>query len=1012
MIHMKEKILFGVVIFVTYLILMLPVSYAQSTASLTEKSNTEKENPNTAGDVISGLMIAVPSLLADFFKIIEMVITKFIENVLPSVNGQYECYPNGCPDSVNYYCDFETESDPNAECRLRSLIDLSAVTISPISFERCDVSHEAKVNFKIDFAPRGLKSIDNPQLNLGNGVGARPLTSCVMEEETSEYRKYSCDVTIPSLGANCQQGGAIIEGNTLTMEIDFNNVPAGISHKENLEGSTHSLILTSATCGDGNYQQDWNENCCYESSCPSSTEFCDLSVDDRYAGDYLQGSCQALVKDTDLVVKGASRSFDHHDSLTGDLVEFNYQISNKPASWIAAENELCSIACSTPGETCTATCSVASCSEAASSSTSIYNSTCYLRFYISDHDQAKTYTLRPTFNISIRYYNSSFSDPTAIITENLRETQYPFLIQVSGSTCGNSQAEYGETASNCCIDVACPSEYYCDWIDGSAGTNRCKADNLNIEVESLEEAELTTTRVMGPVQYEGGFAYQPVVTVPVSTEFKVKVENIPDTIDWNSLQTACNFNEPEYSFDCRAVPGTRDDVGDDIFLTYELQIPAINLEKTSYLVSPDQVMLTTNTIDLSISFRDRGQTVTRSFTDDIPPIIINIENSCGNGIDESDTGEGQCCVLEEIPCGDGLQCIGTQDSNACVDPTEMNLIVDVPDQSCIIRTANGKCNLNEFYFGVAIYAPEGVLPDDLELIGGFYIFDPDEGPQTPYAPVEIYQRTLSKDSCSELEVNSINDFKQYGCSITLPPINYSTEGVGRHSLNLTVDVSYDQGNQRETLNRLDDFNVRRTQIDELKSCQERVDEFDGLKVTMERMHPHFDDLAKFFFYLAISCGVGCAIFAFVFKPLAAYFFCPLALLSGIASCIYAGTGPDNNDNVYNEHVRRVEETRDKFEETCGSYGVHLTIDEQNDKLDDLWSNFNADYSYQDADVEAEKWGKLMGVGCLVGVSTSLAFGPGAIGAATSSAAPAGAPAAGTSGGSALGDYVPSAVTNG
>lgn len=917
-----------------YLILMLPVTYAQSVSSVI----SYEEDSNLMGNILA----KIPTYLLEFVDIIKLVIENFLNSIAPSVNAQ-SCNPgcdgdgvpetgeqplsccydyNGCPASTDY-CDL-TISTPSLSCGIckpKSDISLSSPSLQTTNFQNCQVTHATNVTFSISNHPSTDILFSTKKLVLNSGLNNVTLGQCTIINDLGSFKTYKCDVTIPTF--SCGSGLVSITDNSIELKISVIDA----QHTSALETMTSALsdiTIQSYTCGDGNFQPEYGEVCCYESGC-SSTQYCDIESTPN------TGSCKTLPSDFDLIITPTSTlSFDHYAD-ADNKVDLDLQIFDLPSNAIV-NTPTCVSSCL---EGCDSTCSVTC--NSGSLSGSLYISSCTLSFVINNYVADQRYNLDPTITTKIDYSNGSSSLSTDLVAVDV------FRISMDTSVCGNGIPEYNELSNNCCYDVVCSSGF-CDWISGSEGEDRCRNNLPSVSIENIQDNIETTIYLAGPFN-QGGFQYWENRTRSTSFIMESKISNLPDSVKWNFVNATCEFD----NIDCSMSKINRT-IFETAFGKHAIVYYKITIPETIYNpIPPDKIILKNGIVTFSVAYNNGSNILSNEFIHSVQDIEIRIIPQCGNGIDESNLGETACCT--DAGCSTGSTCIGNALNDLCVNPSVSSLIVAVPDQTCTIKRYGSECVLGTTEFAVEFYN----LDSDISLIRGYYRLD--DGNQRPLV------------GCAQ-EVNYNGSFESYSCRIS-EEIGETEVGVTQHILNVTFDVNFG-GGVTSTLNSIDTFRVNTVKDENLVSCQNRVSQFENMEAEMEDIINWFERKATLYLIITAALAAGCVI-CIIWCQKAAKYLCLGALVTGVAACAYNKIADDGS--IYQEQIESVRKKKDQFNDLCRPHNITTSGETMEDKLNAI----DREDNFQKELADKDKYRTQLSAACLIGVTVGVAYGPKSLG---------------------------------
>ncbi len=712
-------------ILASYLILMLPVAYAYSFSDYLPEEENQFQQPGQNNQIdqanpepifksfVDYFTSSLPELIGGFFSAFSNIVSGFIDTLFPSVRAQscnYNttcdsgedigscCYDCGCQND-DYYCDISSPEPPisSSGCKLLSDIGLAYKGPYNIEFTNCNQAHEVNLTVEVVDAPQTMV-FESKTFYLNNNQ----YSGTIWEDcEPGTYQDYYiCPITIPVL-EDCTEGQHVLSQNSLELNITFRNGRG--SGEKSLTTGFPDITINSFTCGNDIYEPELGEtpnNCCYDAGCPFN-QYCDISNEDRNNQDNRdRGSCEPLLRDVDLTIRNPHPlHFPAHDDIYGDTVSFMAEIFNPPQS-ISITNTICSI----DDASCTLSCSDAD------SDPDIYNMTCDLTFIIDDYETSQSYLLRPDINISVRYNNASGSI-NAVLRPNT------FTISITESYCGDGYPGPGETQDNCCYDVPCDTDEYCDIVDTSnTSSGTCREDNVAFAIDSTNPTQLTVYTIKEQEIDDSGVVIDVMVTEYLTINVISHINNIPE--GRTSLETFCDFGTEDIECFVDEPCGGELIGSDTLNLTCDITIPKIKYRELGsdyYNSQNKQITLNTNTFNLNITFNNGSGQIERSLSDSFDPIIINLIAGCGNDECEAylDESVNTCCF--DCPCPGNQQCIGdyVPGENQCINPEDIVLDITIPDQECTIQALNGECTfLGGIHFGARIYG----APDDLEVI--------------------------------------------------------------------------------------------------------------------------------------------------------------------------------------------------------------------------------------------------------------------------------------------------------
>ncbi|MBU0530661.1 MAG: hypothetical protein KKC05_03215, partial [Nanoarchaeota archaeon] len=332
---MINKLLALSAIFAAYLILMMPVAYAQAVSSISYESEKQPD------EVLGNLMIAIPTFLADIVDVIKTVIENFMDSVIPGAKAQacdgdgtcggseYAqdcCFDCGC--YAGHYCDWDGVSDKaDISCRLYTDINLVSASIYPTIFENCNEAHETNITLIINDPPSSM-IFTGKKLLLNSGSQKVPIGDCGLQSESIPGQSiYKCAVTIPVL-PSCGTGQNTITHNSVQLNLSFKN--GATNDRYDLVKSAPDISINSFTCGNGIPETSIGEdstNCCFDAGCFSNW-FCDITESDATSNPSA-GTCRSKLSINDVSVSTpATTSFKTHDTSTGTDISFDLRVSN------------------------------------------------------------------------------------------------------------------------------------------------------------------------------------------------------------------------------------------------------------------------------------------------------------------------------------------------------------------------------------------------------------------------------------------------------------------------------------------------------------------------------------------------------------------------------------------------------------------------------------------------------------------------------------------------------------
>jgi len=272
-----------------------------------------------------------------------------------------------CPCGDGFFCDSGLR-----ECRADSQVTLELVG-QETGISDCRYSHEITVYVRISEPfPTGMVVTGQTYQISGNPVGN---AAC-----TESGGLYTCTLIVPA-DPGCTGQESVIGPNKIMFGISYDDGDGTASRV--LERPFDDIRIGSWTCGAYGCESGLGEdftNCCYDCPCEGDGKYCSYKP-----GDYDDMSCKADLVDNDLQISKVNpRNFYMHSG--NDYVSFIAKIVNKPRG-LSSVSPSCDVDCARDdGGDCDVACTMTSqsCVEKVSASEGIYNSSCSMRFTISD----------------------------------------------------------------------------------------------------------------------------------------------------------------------------------------------------------------------------------------------------------------------------------------------------------------------------------------------------------------------------------------------------------------------------------------------------------------------------------------------------------------------------------------------------------------------------------------------------------------------------------------------------
>jgi hypothetical protein len=773
------------------------------------------ETPQFTGEEIAGQQIT--DLNTDYaFVLANVSGTIAIFNpVLLNKNPDYICGSNGCESSLGetgwncctdcgcgsgYYCDL------SGTCKLSSQITLSLDGIPQTAVSNCYEPHTLNITVKVNNPPTGM-AFSSARYKLGTYTSQS--TTCIGGEGTG-YR-YSCPVVVPAI-PNCEAGSFNVGPNQINMTISFSD--RGTQTSKEIYTTFPNIVVGSYACGADGCEYSLGEDsgkCCYDCPCPSG--YCDF-----IEGEVLNCSCKNDPSSLSAKSVNPTGFYTYH---AGDSVSFFAQIADAPST-LHVTGQSCSFKCvRSDGEICSASCSV-SCSPAASSDPSVYNSTCSMSLSVPAYDSLVGYSLNPTLNLSISYKNGSFGTVQKILSTPM------VTINIGAHWCGDGMCNPDEDSSGCCYDCPCMEGQYCDTADTSSHTqgDQCMSDPV-VQIESMSSGIFTDSyedhvlNVTGHMSRPGGLEFMP--------ECSLGNEEDSAPCDVACEETAGSI-EKTYRFLCQVV------------------IPAMDYRDSPfYDESTNTMVFTDNSLEIEIVYNNGSSRASELFSFDLPQIETFVIPDCGNGDCEDTAGENSqtCC----IDCGcfsgsgsSGYFCYeGRQDNGECLSITTIDMIIEEiePDPvECQIIEKGGVCSTVS---SSSVFPKVMNPPSDLEIIEASFRIDDEEN----YTEIECYP--------------FVDEEGMYDCAFLLEDIENPNPGTEEKTLHLKMSFAYSADDVLMTYEDEESmtFAVTRNYSTFLATCIEQEESVEKQIEKVESEKTLYTVLAVMFLATAVGLSIAC-----------------------------------------------------------------------------------------------------------------------------------------------------------
>ena len=523
-------------------------------------------------------------------------------------NSNNCCYDYGCGDGK--YCDLSDITDPSTGvCKDENAISLSVLSPPVVETDICRQERDGIISVKVNNPPSILSDTINGFILL-DGEGQS--ISC----DRSGGSNYNCGIRVTA-NAECGSGSQTAQATDFIVSLSFSDGPENVI-KELTTDVPEVSINYGCACDDGLY--------------------CDP----------VEVTCEPIEAITLNIINVTSFIEVYEES--GDFIDIYARIDNAPSDLVvnAIEYELGNIS-SEIGTSGGSRGSV----ECVPMQENVFF--CSIPFVIPDYDNTVFYSIRDNrLDFSVSFSNEPEPIETTTLSSRFSDISIPSFF------CGDSIVNYGETEDNCCIDVGCSGNRYCDKTLGCVDLSRIELSFVTADPVSFTDCRTShemeiKTRVLNP-----------------PSEFTL------DTVFFSSGGTVTSWN-----IECsQTSPGSGNGIIDCL-----LTIPPI--EECDY----PQHLIGNNELDLTIGFDDGTpdspyfNRQTKDLSVSIPGFQIAPTYICGNGVAETDIGESpeNCCV--DVPCetqyGDNYFCdVSTRNPNGtCQSRQEIRLVVTSPTTS-------------------------------------------------------------------------------------------------------------------------------------------------------------------------------------------------------------------------------------------------------------------------------------------------------------------------------------------
>ena len=290
-----------------------------------------------------------------------------------------------------------------------------------------------------------------------------------------------------------------------------------------------------------------------------------------------------------------------------------------------------------------------------------YEYSCSIPFQIVGYSRSNSYTFDPNTLIFTITYKDGTIDKTKVLETNFGPVSIP------SQYCGDGVCNMGETQESCCIDCDCSeAEDYCDPVRGCESTT-----GVTVSVDSATPTEFTDCRQ------------------PHLVNITLRVVNPPSTLTLDHYFHITGNLPSGWGLQC-------DDSGYGGVYYCHLTIPSIEGCSLPYYE------IGNNELNVSISFDDGAPTstlysrITKQMSAQFSNIKVIPIYECGDGVCESNLGEGpgNCCI--DCPCSSGQYCDVTPSNTdgVCRSKDAISLVIDSPKQTVRFTSCELPHNIN------------------------------------------------------------------------------------------------------------------------------------------------------------------------------------------------------------------------------------------------------------------------------------------------------------------------------
>ncbi|MEM5798216.1 MAG: hypothetical protein QXG26_02365 [Candidatus Aenigmatarchaeota archaeon] len=604
--------------------------------------------------------------------------------IIPSARAQFEsCDPNNpCP--TGWYCDTGTQT-----CKQLSDISLQHIQTTPTSFIGCNNRHEANVTVKIVNMPTGAY-ISSASYTLGNLTRNIDTSKCAVWDN-----KINCTIEIPAL-AECGEGQYTLTSNKIAFNLSIPDYAINETIY-NISAGFSDISISSWICGDGQCQTELGEgpgNCCCDCPC-SEGQYCDVK-----GGQKSTGICRSEPSSFSAVVIPPAKHNEAKFKITLSDAPSGVSLSISPGaiSCVRAAGFPCQL------QGVSITCGAGSVSE------NIYNANCTANYNIAEYSDEYDYSIAIRLNALANY-----KDCTTPKQKTFTSSIYFSLNKVY---CGDGVVQENETSENCCYDVPCGGSQYCDITDYQISllqSNQQKAghygpsfQNLCKNLDAFQVVNINATDAVALTQATAGY-----LTITPSFNVAIELTDVPNStkegitascILGDALRNACT----DRATCCQVLGCSRN----GSIVTCKLQSMPILYNEIKGMLSGTPAttgVFSGNRINLTLSFNNGSQEISKTFNDGIFDINLTVVPDCGNGILEPELGESidNCCQDAEAfgyMCPSGLTCV--PEIGQCRNLSHVSGAIKLPaNVACIHNFVEpATCSLN-FSFNVTVLHP-------------------------------------------------------------------------------------------------------------------------------------------------------------------------------------------------------------------------------------------------------------------------------------------------------------------